>query len=599
MGSSSSRDSPRVIVRCSSPAYCVQVVGSRHILLGGGGGASKTGVPNNIQTLLLSFDSKSLGIATENLSIANEQLPLITEITNSLETDPYATMNMDCVLLGASEQGKYLLAAGHDEYCDLYESKGFTLSKLKENEEPRLALSFEKLSRITSDEKPNNAYQKTVRFDRNVEGQSQRLYTGGADGCIRIWDVETIRQSSTSKHTPLIKIKAHQDDVDDLDISPNGKLCISVGHDATVYIWNTENGEKICSLPVPKEVGDGFRVRSVRFTVLGSKNTIFLATYNQIRLTKKAVSHVALWAFNHERNVCRPILVREACKETISALAVSDCGNFFALGTMDGGVGIYDTHELKPLYFVQKTHGIFVTAVQFLSQRTYDFGPLNGGNGRQRSLYPGVASEYRAAVISLSADQTVQFHAVPFSKPTSFTYFLCKLSLLAFFLYYINMYAGKIISAKGYETPRRALGDLKNVFATPVSSAIKRRIPEKSQSLFDVYHEKETNKNERNIVSAPEGEDFEPVQENDDIIEKFNFEEHAETYEEIFPRPDQRIDVADLLHSVQTDNRFLRSLFSELLDEDSLRLLNEKNPLTNEDCDKALTEILGGEISKQ
>ncbi|KAL3990684.1 WD domain G-beta repeat family protein [Acanthocheilonema viteae] len=579
MGNSRSRSDPLVIARCSSPAYCVQVVGSRHILLGGGGGASKTGVPNNIQTLLLSFDTKSSTDAVEDLPRAGERLSLVAKITDSLETDPYATMNMDCVLLGAAEQGKYLLAAGHDEYCDLYESKGFSLLKAKENE---LSLSFEKISRIISDEKSSNAYQKTVRFDRSVEGQPQRLYTGGADGCIRIWDVEKLREDSTSKHTPLIKIKAHQGDVDDLDVSPNGKLCISVGHDATVYIWNTADGEKICSLPVPKEIGHGFKVRSVRFTVLGSKNTIFLACYNQIRLTKKAVSHVVLWAFNNERNVCRPILVREACKETISALAVSECGNFFAVGTMDGGVGIYDTHELKLLYFAHETHGIFVTAVEFLPQKTHDFGPFSGENERQRSHYPGVASEYRAAVISLSADQTVQFHAVPFVKPTPFTYFLWKM-----------------VDVKGYGTPRRALGDLKNVFATPVSTVIKRRIPEKSQSSFDVYYEKETNKDDKDVIFAPETEDLESVQETDDTIEKFNFEEHIETYEEIFPKPEQRIDVADLLHNVQTDDRFLRSLFSELLDEDNLKLLNEKNPMTNADCDKALTEILGGEICRQ
>lgn len=51
--------------------------------------------------------------------------------------------------------------------------------------------------------------------------------------------------------------------------------------------------------------------------------------------------------------------------QTISALAVSECGNFFAVGTMDGGVGIYDTHELKLLHFAQKTHGIFVTGSLF------------------------------------------------------------------------------------------------------------------------------------------------------------------------------------------------------------------------------------------
>ncbi|VDK70973.1 unnamed protein product [Litomosoides sigmodontis] len=157
---------------------------------------------------------------------------------------------------------------------------------------------------------------------------------------------------------------------------------------------------------------------------------------------------------------------------------------------------------------------------------------------------------------------------------------------------------GKMTDMKGYGTPRRALGDLKNVFATPVITSIKPRIPEKSQLSSDIYHKKETNKDGRDTNSAPESEDFESVHEIDSTIEKFNFEECAETYEEMFPRPEQRIDVADLLHNVQTDDRFLRSLFNELLDGDSLKLLNEKNPMTNDDCDKALTEILADEVCK-
>uniref|UniRef100_A0A915Q5I3 Uncharacterized protein n=1 Tax=Setaria digitata TaxID=48799 RepID=A0A915Q5I3_9BILA len=628
MGNSESKDGPPVIARCSSPGYCVRVVGSRHILLGGGGGASKTGVPNNIQTLLLSFNQKPAAVTTESSAKGNECLALVTEVTNSLGTDPYATMNMDCVLLGNAEQGKYLLAAGHDEYCDLYESKGFSLVKASDGDQPRLGLSFEKVSRITSDEKPTNAYQKAVRFDRSVVGQPERLYTGGADGYIRVWNVETLRKKgSTLKHSPSMKIKAHQGDVDDLDISANGKLCISVGHDAAVYIWNTTNGEKICNLPIPEEVGDGFRVRSVRFTVLGSKNTIFLAAYNQIRLSKKAVSYVALWAFNHERDVCRPILVRKACRETISVLAVSDCGNFFALGTMDGSVGIYDTHELKALHFARKTHGIFVTAVEFLPQWTYDFGPLSGESDRHQGLisknplYPGVASEFRAATISLSADQTVQLHTWNVSEDIMKDLENKDIAIILSSKEYLclvkkkmsetiscgdgdetlnngtNLAKGKkMVDVKGYGTPRRALGDLKNVFATPVSTAVKRKVPEKSQLSFDVYREKEISEEafkERDVVSVPETENPERTQGDNDNIEKFNFEEHIETYEEMFPKPEQRIDVADLLHSVQADDRFLRSLFSELLDEDDLKLLNAKNPLTNDDCDKVLDEILG------
>lgn len=34
---------------CSIPAYCLRGIGSRHILVGGGGGSAKTGVANQLQ----------------------------------------------------------------------------------------------------------------------------------------------------------------------------------------------------------------------------------------------------------------------------------------------------------------------------------------------------------------------------------------------------------------------------------------------------------------------------------------------------------------------------------------------------------------------
>lgn len=57
----------------------------------------------------------------------------------------------------------------------MYESKGFSLLKAKENEQPRLALSFEKISRITSDEKSSNAYQ--VKIFLQKRGQLWKYFS--------------------------------------------------------------------------------------------------------------------------------------------------------------------------------------------------------------------------------------------------------------------------------------------------------------------------------------------------------------------------------------------------------------------------------------
>lgn len=59
---------------------------------------------------------------------------------------------------------------------------------------------------------------------------------------------------------PLFEIKAHNGDVDDLDVSADGCVCISVGHDTDVCLWNAFSGDKLLKLAVPPEIGNGFRV---------------------------------------------------------------------------------------------------------------------------------------------------------------------------------------------------------------------------------------------------------------------------------------------------------------------------------------------------
>ena len=40
------------LARSSISAYCLRSIGDRHILIAGGGGSAKTGVPNEIQVVL-------------------------------------------------------------------------------------------------------------------------------------------------------------------------------------------------------------------------------------------------------------------------------------------------------------------------------------------------------------------------------------------------------------------------------------------------------------------------------------------------------------------------------------------------------------------
>lgn len=67
-------------------------------------------------------------------------------------------------------------------------------------------------------------------------------------------------QDSSTKPKPLLKLLAHNGDVDDLDISPDGRTIVSIGHDAHVYLWAMNDGKKLMELPHLTDIGKQFRV---------------------------------------------------------------------------------------------------------------------------------------------------------------------------------------------------------------------------------------------------------------------------------------------------------------------------------------------------
>lgn len=74
-------------------------------------------------------------------------------------------------------------------------------------------------------------FQKVVKFSP----EANLLITGGADGHIRVW--------SYPKLEIIYVIKAHDNEVDDLDINPNGTQIVSVSRDGKGFIWNITDGE--------------------------------------------------------------------------------------------------------------------------------------------------------------------------------------------------------------------------------------------------------------------------------------------------------------------------------------------------------------------
>ncbi|CAI2319864.1 unnamed protein product [Caenorhabditis sp. 36 PRJEB53466] len=399
------------------PAYCLKKIGSRHILVAGGGGASKTGVQNEIQTHLITSDSN------------NSDVGLRAECVDKFDTDTMATMNMDVACVIDEASARYVIAAGQEHFCVLYTTRGFKLNELENNQ---LAFEIQKVSRIRTDLNPNNPYQKCVRFDRNSRGKM--FATGGSDGHIRIWDAQAVFRAENENVQPLVTIQAHKADVDDLDFSSDSKTIISVGGEGA-FIWSAQTGERLLDLQFPLEIARGFKMRSVRCTPLGNanNNTVFVAAYNSIsRGSKDQASFLSLWAFNSERKVARPIVTKVMAKgQSISSLTVSECGNFTGVGTMSGGVAVFDTHEIRRLYYAPDSHGLFVTGIEFVSRTAPSIS-----EGVAES--PGISSGFQTGVVTLAADKTMQLHRVPFPRPQPFSEFLLIVSIVSLIFVWIS-----------------------------------------------------------------------------------------------------------------------------------------------------------------
>merc|ERR1712083_968448 len=93
---------------------------------------------------------------------------------------------------------------------------------------------------------------------------------------------------------------------------------------------------------------------------------------------------------------------------SLSALAVSDNGNFVATGSMfDGTVEIYTAFNLMKIKKVEKSHSTFITGLEFLP------------TSEETEAIRGFSD---ASVVSISVDNQVCIHHIPRLQKISMTF---------------------------------------------------------------------------------------------------------------------------------------------------------------------------------
>ncbi|EFN66349.1 Prolactin regulatory element-binding protein [Camponotus floridanus] len=410
---SSRRSKGGLLARVNFPLYTVQMITNRHILVGGGGGSSKTGVANGFEIFELSHNGTYF----------------VAEEVTRHETGPNVVMN--CA--SYRSKSKTWIVAGQESHCQLYNSKliseneefikGPTAHNLrcrKNSEKAKESqLQQEKIEEIKNNNfkskklqlvlEPADSIQTTFGNEEplqrvvRVSPCGSIMATGGTDGKVRLWKFPQLEK--------LYDFDGHGDDyIDDIDFNPNGSLLVSIAK-GKAFVWDIKS-KKSTELSWKPPDGIKYMYKKCRFRGLTEevKNDLFMLT--NATTPKKNPSFLQLWDINNG-----VITKSVPYKETLSALAVSSDGKFVAVGTMtSGSVDIFVAFSLRKALHVPGAHRMFVTGLEFLP--TDD--ELNG---------VAITSNTETAVVSISVDNRICIHSIPFRHTLPFWFVILLIVL--------------------------------------------------------------------------------------------------------------------------------------------------------------------------
>ncbi|XP_066143816.1 guanine nucleotide-exchange factor SEC12 [Euwallacea fornicatus] len=381
-----------VLARINFPLFSVQMLTNRHVLVAGGGGSSRTGVANGFEIFELSHDGRKFHV----------------EEVMRHETGWNVVMN--CAVSHSVDGKHTYLAAGQESHCQLYhvnsqfeaiidtignEQGEVRQRKSKEktdnnnkNLQKRLKFILNPLDSVQTDFTEPEPLCRVVR----VHPTGKLMATGGTDGDIRMWRFPNLQ--------PLATLKAHTKEIDDIDFSAHGNYLITIAKDGLAILWDSVKGTEIDRLTWDQPVGSKYLYKRCRFGQIegNNKSALYMLT-NPTGQAKSQRSYLQQWY--PEQSVIRRTAVFD---ESLSALAVRDDGRFVAVGTMfSGSVSIYVAFSLQKVLNIPGAHSMFVTGLEFL--------PV--ASQQQNHTVSSVAE---AAVLSISVDNQVCIHTLPYRK---------------------------------------------------------------------------------------------------------------------------------------------------------------------------------------
>lgn len=383
------------------PIFYIECISERHFVVAGGGGASNTGVHNQINILEL--------IPTDDSCAADLIMKYQTPIPEAIMAGSLIKDNSQIVSTRLVTSG-----SAPTIYQIEYDSnlKGFKIPEFKSLRDSKV-----------------RAEMKSVKYI-----PSNKILTGGMDGKLYVWDI------SNNNHQQIIS--AHTKEIDEIDVDLVNKQILTLSRrEAKCSIWSMTNYKLINDFKkdfintsnTPATFKNAFR--SCKFAY-NHQDVQSNSTPTTIQTNKKLSSQpdptYLLIACNPDRPKNPSILFRVNMKDQmnefktaslttdgIMAMTTSSDGKLFAIGTTSGTVQVFDVKNLIQTYKFEAAHYNIITNLAFLPAKP------------ESSI---LTNSQTCPLLSASIDKRIVLHR---PKRSSFTSKLCKL-LCIFILMYLT-----------------------------------------------------------------------------------------------------------------------------------------------------------------
>lgn len=283
---------------------------TRHVVLSGGGGEGKSGIPNAILVSQFYADS------------------------NSLSDQPVAK-------LGTGADLPYRMAVhpgGEGLICSMPQScRWFEWDSVKSDDVHGWGL---KSSEKSLNQLEDVGQQLALAF--NDEGSV--LAVGGEDGKLRVF-------KWPSMDSILDESNAHAS-VKDLSFSPDGKFLASVGSSGPGRIWEIASSTPVAALQKVKDERFGF----CRFSQSIENQQVLYVTAMQGSGGSILKWNTTSWTRISSKHITR---------DSITAFNVSADGKYLAVGTMEGDILVLYSSSMRLHTAVKKAHLGIVTSLMF------------------------------------------------------------------------------------------------------------------------------------------------------------------------------------------------------------------------------------------